>query len=84
MAPVTDCGMPAFVSIEAERAAAYTQLLKHQFVSKMDYPQFEEQRIDKAQELARQQKKLSRIARLLPRRRSTTGPRCPSSNKPTP
>ncbi|MEW6248925.1 MAG: HlyD family type I secretion periplasmic adaptor subunit, partial [Nitrospirota bacterium] len=50
--------MEATVPIEAERAAAYKQLLEHQFVSKMDYLQVEEQRIDKAQELAWQRKKL--------------------------
>ncbi len=50
--------LEATVPIEAERAAAYKQLLENQFVSKMDYLQFEEQRIDKAQELAGQRKKL--------------------------
>lgn len=50
--------LEATVPIEAERAQAYKKLLEDQFVSKMDYLQFEEQRIDKAQELAGQQKKL--------------------------
>ncbi|HXF93178.1 MAG TPA: HlyD family type I secretion periplasmic adaptor subunit [Nitrospiraceae bacterium] len=50
--------LEATVPIEAERAAAYKHLLENQFVSKMDYLQFEEQRIDKAQELTGQQKKL--------------------------
>jgi hemolysin D len=50
--------LEATVPIEAERAHAYKKLLEDQFVSKMDYLQFEEQRIDKAQELAGQKKKL--------------------------
>jgi hemolysin D len=50
--------LQATVPIEAERAEAYKKLLENQFVSKMDYLQFEEQRIDKAQELAGQKKKL--------------------------
>ncbi len=50
--------LEATVPIEAERAAAYKTLLEKQFVSKMDYLQFEEQRIDKAQELALQRQKL--------------------------
>lgn len=50
--------LEATVPIETERAAAYKHLLENQFVSKLDYLQFEEQRIDKAQELAGQQKKL--------------------------
>jgi hemolysin D len=50
--------LEATVPIEAERARAYKKLLEDQFVSKMDYLQFEEQRIDKAQELAGQKKKL--------------------------
>ena len=40
--------------MEAERSAAYKKLLDQQYVSKMDYLQFEQQRIDKAQELAGQ------------------------------
>jgi hemolysin D len=50
--------LEATVPIEAERAQAYKKLLDNQYVSKMDYLQFEEQRIDKAQELAGQKKKL--------------------------
>jgi hemolysin D len=50
--------LEATVPIEAERAQAYKKLLENQYVSKMDYLQFEEQRIDKAQELAGQKKKL--------------------------
>ena len=49
----------ATVSIETERAAAYRQLLQDQFVSKMDYLQFEQQRIDRAQEHAGQKQKLA-------------------------
>jgi membrane fusion protein, hemolysin D len=49
----------ATVPIETERAAAYRQLLQDQFVSKMDYLQFEQQRIDRAQELAGQKQKLA-------------------------
>ncbi|MER3424729.1 MAG: hemolysin secretion protein D, partial [Nitrospiraceae bacterium] len=52
--------LEATVPIEAERAEAYKQLLEHQFVSKMDFLQFEQQRVDKAQELAGQRKKLVR------------------------
>lgn len=50
--------LEATVPIEAERAAAYQHLLAQQFVSKLDYLQFEAQRIDKAQELAGQRQKL--------------------------
>lgn len=46
------------VPIEAERSAAYKKLLEQQYVSKMDFLQFEQQRIDKAQELAGQKSKL--------------------------
>ena len=46
------------VPIEAERAEAYRSLLAQQYVSKMDYLQFEQQRIDKAQEWAGQKSKL--------------------------
>jgi hemolysin D len=51
--------LQATVPIEAERAEAYKKLLQDQFVSKMDYLQFEQQRIDKAQELAAQKQKLA-------------------------
>lgn len=51
--------LEATVPIEAERAAAYKKLLEDRYVSKMDYLQFEQQRIDKAQELAQQRKKLA-------------------------
>ena len=50
--------LQATVPFETERAAAYKKLLQDQFVSKMDYLQFEQQRIDKTQELAGQQQKL--------------------------
>lgn len=50
--------LEATVPIEAERAKAYRSLLAQQYVSKMDYLQFEQQRIDKAQELAGQKSKL--------------------------
>ncbi|HJU05449.1 MAG TPA: HlyD family type I secretion periplasmic adaptor subunit [Nitrospiraceae bacterium] len=50
--------LQATVPIEEERAEAYKRLLQDQFVSKMDYLQFEQQRIDKAQELAAQRQKL--------------------------
>lgn len=50
--------LEATVPIEAERAEAYKRLLDHQYVSKMDYLQFEQQRIDKAQELAQNRQKL--------------------------
>jgi len=46
------------VPMEAERSAAYKKLLEQQYVSKMDYLQYEQQRIDKAQELAGQKSKL--------------------------
>lgn len=50
--------LEATVPMEAERSAAYKKLLDQQYVSKMDYLQFEQQRIDKAQELAGQKSKL--------------------------
>jgi hemolysin D len=50
--------LEATVPIENERAAAYRALLAQQYVSKMDYLQFEQQRIDKAQEWAGQKSKL--------------------------
>lgn len=50
--------LEATVPMETQRAEAYKQLLDNQFVSKMDYLQFEQQRIDRAQELAGQHKKL--------------------------
>lgn len=50
--------LEATVPIEAERAKAYRSLLAQQYVSKMDYLQFEQQRIDRAQELAGQKSKL--------------------------
>ncbi|MFO0730965.1 MAG: HlyD family type I secretion periplasmic adaptor subunit [Nitrospiraceae bacterium] len=46
------------VPMEIERATAYRKLLDQQFVSKMDYLQIEQQRIDRAQELAGQRSKL--------------------------
>lgn len=50
--------LEATVPMETERAEAYRKLLDNQFVSRMDFLQFEEQRIDKAQELAGQKKKV--------------------------
>ncbi len=50
--------LEATLPIEAERADAYKRLLEDHYVSKMDYLQFEQQRIDKAQELAQTRKKL--------------------------
>ena len=50
--------LEATVPMENERAAAYRALLAQQYVSKMDYLQFEQQRIDKAQEWAGQKSKL--------------------------
>jgi hemolysin D len=50
--------LEATVPMEAERSAAYKKLLDQQYVSKMDYLQFEQQRIDKAQELAGQKGRL--------------------------
>ena len=50
--------LEATVPIEEERSRAYKKLLDQQYVSKMDYLQFEQQRIDKAQELAGQRSKL--------------------------
>lgn len=50
--------LEATVPMENERAAAYRALLAQQYVSKMDYLQFEQQRVDKAQEWAGQKSKL--------------------------
>lgn len=50
--------LEATVPMETQRAEAYKQLLESQYVSKMDYLQFEQRRIDQAQELAGQHKKL--------------------------
>ena len=50
--------LEATVPMESERAEAYRTLLAQQYVSKMDYLQFEQQRIDKAQEWAGQKSKL--------------------------
>lgn len=50
--------LKATVPIENERAATYKKLLEDQYVSKMDYLQFEQQRIDREQELAGQKQKL--------------------------
>ena len=50
--------LEATVPMENERATAYRALLAQQYVSKMDYLQFEQQRIDKAQEWAGQKSKL--------------------------
>ncbi|MBS0182941.1 MAG: HlyD family type I secretion periplasmic adaptor subunit [Nitrospira sp.] len=50
--------LEATVLMETERAEAYKKLLEHEAVTKMDFLQAEGQRIDKAQELAGQKKKL--------------------------
>ena len=50
--------LEATVPMEVERAEVYKRLLEHEAVSKMDFLQAEEQRIDKVQELAGQKKKL--------------------------
>lgn len=50
--------LKATVPIENERAATYKKLLEDQYVSKMDYLQFEQQRIDHQQELAGQKQKI--------------------------
>lgn len=46
--------LEATVPIEEQRAQAYKKLLEDKYVSEMDYLQFEQQRIDKKQELAGQ------------------------------
>lgn len=46
------------VPMEAERAEAYKKLLEHDAVTKMDFLQAEEQRIDKTQELAGEKNRL--------------------------
>lgn len=50
--------LEATVPMQTERSEAFRKLLDSQYVSKMDFLQVEEQRIDKAQELAGQRKKL--------------------------
>ena len=50
--------LEATVPIEEQRAQAYRKLLKEKYVSEMDYLQFEQQRIDKKQELAGQRHQL--------------------------
>lgn len=50
--------LEATVPMEVERAEVYKRLLEHEAVSKMDFLQAEEHRIDKVQELAGQKKKL--------------------------
>ena len=50
--------LEATVPMEAERVEAYKKLLEHEAVTKMDFLQAEGQRIDKAQELAGQKKRL--------------------------
>ena len=46
------------VPMEAERADAFKKLLEHDAVTRLDFLQAEQQRIDKTQELAGQRKKL--------------------------
>lgn len=46
------------VPMETERVSTYKRLLKRQAVTRMDYLQAEEQRIDRTQQLAAQRKKL--------------------------
>jgi hemolysin D len=50
--------LEATVPMQTERSEAFRKLLDSQYVSKMDFLQVEEQRIDKTQELAGQRKKL--------------------------
>ncbi len=50
--------LEATVPIEEQRAQAYRKLLEEKYVSEMDYLQFEQQRIDKKQELAGQRHQL--------------------------
>lgn len=50
--------LEATVPMEVERVEVYKRLLEHEAVSRMDFLQAEEQRIDKVQELAGQEKKL--------------------------
>ncbi len=50
--------LEATVPIEEQRAQAYRKLLEDKYVSEMDYLQFEQQRIDKQQELAGQRHQL--------------------------
>jgi hemolysin D len=50
--------LEATVPIEEQRAAAYRKLLADKFVSEMDYLQFEQQRIDRKQELEGQRHQL--------------------------
>ena len=50
--------LEATMPMEAERAETYRKLLEHEAVTKMDFLQAEEQRINKTQELAGQRKKL--------------------------
>lgn len=50
--------LEATVPMEVERAEVYRKLLEHEAVTKMDFLQAEGQRIDKAQELAGQKRKL--------------------------
>ncbi|HEX8750961.1 MAG TPA: HlyD family type I secretion periplasmic adaptor subunit [Nitrospira sp.] len=57
--------LEATVPMEAERAEAYKKLLDHEAVTRMDFLQAEEQRIDKTQELAGQRKKLVQDAAAL-------------------
>ena len=57
--------LEATVPMEAERAEAYRKLLDHEAVTRMDFLQAEEQRIDKTQELAGQRKKLVQDAAAL-------------------
>ena len=50
--------LEATVPMEVERVETYRKLLEHEAVTKMDFLQAEGQRIDKAQELAGQKRKL--------------------------
>lgn len=51
--------LEATVPMETERVEAYKKLLEHDAVTRMDFLQAEEQRIDKTQELAVERKKLA-------------------------
>ena len=50
--------LEATLPMETERAETYRRLMDHQAVTRLDYLQIEEQRINKTQELAGQRKKL--------------------------
>lgn len=57
--------LQATVPMGTERAEAYRKLLQSQYVSKLEYLQYEEQRIDKLQELEGQKQKVVQDAAAL-------------------